>query len=252
MVRMKVFLSWSGDRSKAVAAALCGWLPEVLQQVEVFMSSDIEIGETWLAKIESELGKSDVGILCLTPANLREPWLLFEAGVLKSSATTSRVMPYLFDLTPSSIPQPLGMFQACEATEHGTKALTATLNKHTEKPIKVASIEKQFRLHWPGLKKELDAIQVTEAPSVLPDREILEEILRHVRAQNLESNRRGRELSPDEAVRLTKLGLWLAASRKESRERAARTPGVVTGEMAEERARMRDIFEDRPESDPPE
>ena len=31
---MKVFVSWSGSRSKAIATALSGWLPLVIQSVE--------------------------------------------------------------------------------------------------------------------------------------------------------------------------------------------------------------------------
>ena len=43
---MKVFISWSGTRSKALANALHKWLPMVLQYVEPWVSdSDIDAGE---------------------------------------------------------------------------------------------------------------------------------------------------------------------------------------------------------------
>src|SRR5258707_599889 len=42
---MRVFLSWSGERSAAVAAAFPEWLPNVIQAVQPWMSaSDIEQG----------------------------------------------------------------------------------------------------------------------------------------------------------------------------------------------------------------
>ena len=52
---MRVFLSWSGARSKALALALHEWLPGVFQGLEVFMpEKDIEKGEPWLERIEKE------------------------------------------------------------------------------------------------------------------------------------------------------------------------------------------------------
>jgi hypothetical protein len=37
---MKVFISWSGSRSKQIAKILHDWLPIVLQNIEAFMSTE--------------------------------------------------------------------------------------------------------------------------------------------------------------------------------------------------------------------
>ena len=53
---MRVFLSWSGERSKLLAAALRDWLPLVLHSVEPWFSSeDIDKGAKWLVTLSSEL-----------------------------------------------------------------------------------------------------------------------------------------------------------------------------------------------------
>lgn len=68
---MKVFISWSGERSKLLANALCEWLKPVLQSVEVWMSeADIEAGDRWGQEVAKELSASNFGIICVTPENL--------------------------------------------------------------------------------------------------------------------------------------------------------------------------------------
>lgn len=61
---MKVFISWSGERSQALAQALRDWLPMVLYYVEPWLShSDIEAGERWAHEVAKELEVSKFGIL---------------------------------------------------------------------------------------------------------------------------------------------------------------------------------------------
>ena len=97
---MKVFLSWSGQRSKAVADLLAKWTPHVIQAVEPWISSAIDKGARWQSETAARLEDVKVGIVCLTPGNLSEPWILFEAGAL-SKTTGSSVCTFLFDLYPS-------------------------------------------------------------------------------------------------------------------------------------------------------
>ncbi len=53
---MKVFISWSGERSGLVAKALREWLPLVLHYVKPWLSeSDIKPGERWSAKVAENL-----------------------------------------------------------------------------------------------------------------------------------------------------------------------------------------------------
>ena len=53
---MKVFISFSGERSLAVAKALRDWLPKVLQAVKPWLSAtDMDKGTRWQTEIPKEL-----------------------------------------------------------------------------------------------------------------------------------------------------------------------------------------------------
>src|SRR4051812_12111371 len=127
---MKVFLSWSGERSRIVATALRKWLPDVVQAVEPWMSKhDIGAGSRWSKDIGQVLNDADFGILCLTSENYAAPWLLFEAGALAKRRDEARVVPYLIGIEPSDLPAgPLNQFQAKRATVDDTWDLVQAIN----------------------------------------------------------------------------------------------------------------------------
>src|SRR6185369_14317031 len=124
---MRVFVSWSGDRSRAIAEILRDWLPYVLPSAEPWMSStDIERGSRWSLEISEQLDKANIGIICLTPENLEAPWILFEAGALSKALSRTLVCTYLFQVGPTDIKGPLSQFQASLATREDTKKLLAS------------------------------------------------------------------------------------------------------------------------------
>jgi hypothetical protein len=96
---MKVFISWSGPRSRHVARALHDWLPDIVQYVEPWMShEDIQAGARWSPEINDQLSQTKFGIICLTPENQHKPWLAFEAGALAKTVDDAYVVPYLIDM----------------------------------------------------------------------------------------------------------------------------------------------------------
>lgn len=185
---MKVFISWSGQRSKLVAAALRQWIPEVIQEVNPWMSSlDLEAGSRWGMEIAEGLKSTDLGIICLTPENLQMPWILFEAGALSKTVDSSRVCPYLFDLKLSQITGPLSQFQANLATQEGTLSIIRLLNSELgEKSLPDNRLENQFSRCWPELDKIYQAIPPLTEESLPPrsESEMLAEILELIRQQS--------------------------------------------------------------------
>src|SRR5580693_4624660 len=115
---MRVFISWSGERSRAMAAALRGWLESVMPAVKPFMSEeDIEKGSRGLAKIAAELEGVSFGIICITPENQDRPWLNFEAGAISKIQNCSLTWTLLLEIGASQITGPLNQFQHTKALD---------------------------------------------------------------------------------------------------------------------------------------
>jgi len=154
---MKIFISWSGDISHAVALAFNEWLPCVLQEVEPFLSSEgIHKGAPWFEAIGAQLEDTDFGILCLTPFNLEAPWILFEAGALSKKVGKARVVPLVLGLSPSELKPPLSNFNAATISKDDTLKLVRSVNEgRKDKPMADAQLSKVFEKWWPDLEAKL-------------------------------------------------------------------------------------------------
>jgi hypothetical protein len=187
---MKVFMSWSGKESEAVAMALRDWLPSVIQSIQPYVSSeDIEKGARWGSEISKELEASDFGILCVTPTNAGAPWLNFEAGALSKSIDRSRVVPFLFRVERTQVPQgPLVQFQSVLATKEEVRKLVFALNASSGgQALEEGRLGEIFDVWWPKLEHRLESIEPGEPRSNEISRrsqeELLTEVLELVRAQ---------------------------------------------------------------------
>lgn len=82
----KIFISWSGPRSKEIAKGMKWLLEEVIfkgTELKCFVSDlDITSGSDWWAKIKGELKTCQMGFLCVTKENIKAPWIYFEAGAM--------------------------------------------------------------------------------------------------------------------------------------------------------------------------
>jgi len=71
-------------------------------------SSDIDAGEQWAPRLTQELKETSFGIICLTPENINNQWIHFEAGALsKEISHHSFVCPYLLSLKMKDLEYPL-------------------------------------------------------------------------------------------------------------------------------------------------
>lgn len=181
---MKVFISWSGERSQALAHALHRWLPLVLHYVEPWLSeADVAAGDRWAQEVAVQLEASNFGIICVTPENVGAPWVLFEAGALAKSMKGSRVVPLLYNLEFSDITGPLAQFQAKKVERSGVGEVILSINHAAEHAIPDERAKQLFGALWPEFEKMLESIP-EEAPTekhMRPQHEILEELVAGVR-----------------------------------------------------------------------
>jgi len=157
---MKVFLSWSGHRSRAVAEALRDWLPDVLQVIQPWLSGvAIPLGARWASEIAGILKEpADAGIICLTRDEVHHEWLNFDAGAL-SETVKPRLCVYALDLDPAEISGPLAGLQSAQADNESTLRLVRTLNDLAgDSQVPPELLERMFQLRWPLLEERLKSI----------------------------------------------------------------------------------------------
>jgi CheY-like chemotaxis protein len=177
---MKVFLSWSGEKSLAVAKALREWLPYINPQIEPWISgTDIVPGGRWSGEVAQQLERSDVGIVCVTPENQSSPWLNFEAGALAKKLESALVIPVAIDLRPSEVQQPLGQFQAKEATKSGMLDVVRLLDQLCNH--RVPDIGRAFDHWWPDFEPTLREAAAATDPGPPRQDDRIEEIYRIVK-----------------------------------------------------------------------
>lgn len=185
---MKIFLSWSGGLSHEVAKALDTWLPQVMNALQPWLSSqDIEKGARWFEEIGETLSTTDFGILCLTQTNIAAPWILFEAGALSKSLGQARVCPLLINIKNADLQGPLAQFNTAGISREEILRLIESINTRLpdDKRRTEVQLEEAFDVWWPRLEVKLaEAVRRSASEEATqpkapkrPIEDILDEIL---------------------------------------------------------------------------
>ena len=185
---MKVFISHSGDRSKALADELHKFIRKLIPSADPWISTGIDKGSRWEAEIAENLEGANVGIVCITSENLDARWLLFEAGAL-SKSLNGNVCTFLLDVEASAIAPPLSQFQHTRANRVDVWALVKTINERVElakaKPRDNGDLQEQSDMLWPKLETRIAQLpahaSVSQSPLRTPQ-EMIAEVLDVVRS----------------------------------------------------------------------
>lgn len=184
---MKVFVSWSGARSRAVAELLCDWIKCVIQATRPWISTrDIDRGALWFSEINDQLMDTTVGIVCITQENKNKPWILFEAGALAKGLTSNRVCTFLVDLKPSDIEDPLAQFNHTLPDREGVWDLIRTLNNSLgDDGLDEKILSQVFDTYWGQFESKFKVIikqpYESEKTEARTEKNLLAEILENTR-----------------------------------------------------------------------
>ncbi|WP_072802413.1 toll/interleukin-1 receptor domain-containing protein [Rhodococcoides yunnanense] len=181
-----IFISWSGDRAKAVATVLEEWLPLLFDDIKPWTSSGaIDPGNKWLYEINGHIQSSVFGIVIVTLENKEAPWLNFEAGAIGATFSGNdnynRVAPIMVDFSsPREMPNTLSQYQSVELDRPGmlgvVKSIATVLGKEEQ------WIVARFDSQWNTQSALLEKAKTTASSSAhrTPDQKI-DEILDSVR-----------------------------------------------------------------------
>lgn len=163
MSRMRVFLSWSGEASHALASILHEWLPTVLPFVDPWMSSeDITKGARWNSEIGKALEETSYCIVCVTAGVQGRPWVNFEAGAIAKILSQSYVSPLLLGVSVEELGGlPLSMFQCTRFNEAEVLKLLRSINSAAKSPLSPKRLKTSLDYSWASLCERVEGIDLS-------------------------------------------------------------------------------------------
>lgn len=170
---MKVFLSWSGARSKRTAEALRSWLPDVLQYINPWLSSvDIAAGRRGVRQIFDELSETNFGVICVTPENQTSPWVNFEAGSIAKQVDEGYVVPFLIGMKTTELVSPLSQFQAIAGdNKDDVQKLLFDINETSGSlAIPRERLERAFQRSWPEFEDSMRSVSEISSKDTLSNK----------------------------------------------------------------------------------
>jgi TIR domain len=163
---MRIFISWSGARSQAIATAMRNWLPRLIDGVDLFHSEDIPKGRSWHSALVKALHDCAAGIFCVTPESLRSHWMLFEAGALVQHGDEPTLFTYLYGIDEAE--GPLSHFQTTrfdrEDSRRFVRAIAQLVGATNEQIILT-----RFEETWPAFESEVVANTLVPVQQLIAD-----------------------------------------------------------------------------------
>jgi hypothetical protein len=149
--KLLVFISWSKDLAREVAAALKEYLEIVFDPVVLpWMSDqDVELGSRSMAELGETLDRSSFGIIVVTRTNQNSQWINFEAGALskKVGDPAVSVIPLLVDFdSPTDLAGPLAQFQAIIYGRENILRMMFVIAERAA--VNRRTVQHRFDTHW--------------------------------------------------------------------------------------------------------
>lgn len=201
--RVHVYMIWSGRAARILASALKDNLFGHLLQdhAEAFLADqDITAGSKWEFALEQHIQASSVGVVCLTPENLQNSWMHYEAGAISLQGGRRLVIPVLLGVTRDEVSGPLEKFQCVEATAEGVFEIVKlvameSIEGDAEAALWAAQRREVFQsYYWKRIEEALAGARelLQERPALSEEtrnRKLLEDLVVEVQALSREVRR---------------------------------------------------------------
>jgi hypothetical protein len=127
-------------------------------------SEDIDKGRDWFRELQSKLSEIRLCLICITPDNVRSPWIYYEVGAIAAKDPGVLIYPYLVGVSSSMLSDgPLGKWQCTIAEEDDTWKLIRSLNVNAlSSRHDLSLLEGNYRTHWSVLFEKLQPILHSE------------------------------------------------------------------------------------------
>jgi hypothetical protein len=204
---VKIFLCWSGERSKQFATAASQFLKTVFDDaVDTEISIDIQKGSVWFDDLSDALRQARVGLLCLTSEAVGSPWIHFEAGILAKAlhdrletvppafvlsappvrrSASLRIFPFLYGADASLLKGPLTAYQSTLARDRDdvwrlVETVQLVIDEEAgtspdaeSERTRARERRIKFETAWPELTARLAGIKPAKLTEIVPDFESL-------------------------------------------------------------------------------
>lgn len=150
---MKVFISWSGEASKAAGLAIAQSVADVFTGVETWISAvNIQAGQQWFAELMKALEDSKFAIACITKRSLAAPWIMFESGALSAKFESPKLVPLMLDCGVQDLVDPLARFNGVLFDAESMHGLFMSINASVGSPLAPKALRAAFNEVWPTLE----------------------------------------------------------------------------------------------------
>ena len=168
-IKYRFFISWSKSKSRQLAEATKLFLERTLgNSIEFFFSPEMYKGTNVDNEIHKNLLESDKCLVCITSENFKNPWLLYEAGVVYGAnylkPEKGIVIPILFEEIPewsSWIDKPLNRYVPLQIQNSNNEFTIGKkdFKKFLEQIADELQIRiKQFNHNWEIYENEIKTI----------------------------------------------------------------------------------------------
>ena len=170
----KIYLAWSGDKSRKIAKLVKRFLEYTLPFAEVFFSeTDIAAGQQWRSELHLQLRESDHIAICLTHDAIDSKWMYYEAGAALSSQSQQKrnCIVLLFGVPIRNLPSPLEPFQCTEFTFEDYEKLLFSLHESAGNLGRdFQYIKDHLAQNWKILEENIPSI-IKETSESLPSKD---------------------------------------------------------------------------------